>query len=133
MTESKKDKVADDDPRLAGHALQDHDRVKAELENHPDGHATHRLPDQVAAREEGLGEVRRVRAENEERVRRHSSVEHHAEIAAVSPAGNEDVKPVSVVTVDGRLYINSHGEKVLDRDGIVDLQRALAASFQAVS
>jgi hypothetical protein len=134
MSETRKDKVTDDDPRLRGHALQDHDRVKAELENHPDGHSTHHAADQILKdRDEALDEVRAVRDANEERTRRHSSVEHAGEIAARSPAGNDDVKPVSVVTADGRLYINSHGEKVLDRDGIVDLQRHLAAAFQAVS
>jgi hypothetical protein len=130
MTETKKDKVADDDPRLRGHALQDHDRVKNELEGNPRRSDPSLAP---ASRNEALEEVRRVRAENEERTRRHSSVEVIAEVAASSPSGNEDVKPVSLATADGRLHIDSHGAKVLDRDGIVDLQRHLAAAFQAVS
>lgn len=132
MTESKKDKMADDDERLRGHALQDHERVKSEL--NPEGNPARSEPDRAPApRDEALGEVRRVRAENEERIRRHSSVEHVGEVAASSPAGNEDVKPVDLHTIDGKLYLNSHGEKVLDRDQLVDLQRHLAAAFQAVS
>lgn len=132
MAETKKEKMADDDPRLAGHALQDHERVRAELD--PEGNPRRTEPDRAPAkRDEALEEVRRVRAENEERTRRRSSVEVLAEVAASSPSGNEDVKPVSVATADGRVYLNSHGEKVLDRDQLVDLQRHLAAAFQAVS
>lgn len=86
-----------------------------------------------ADRDEALEQVRAVRAENEERTRRRSSVEVVGEVAAMSPAGNDDVKPVSLATADGRLYIDTHGAKVLDRDGIVNLQHHLAAAFQAVS
>jgi hypothetical protein len=84
MTETKKDKVADDDPRLRGHALQDHDRVKNELEGNPRRSDPSLAP---ASRNEALEEVRKVRAENEERTRRHSSVEVIAEVAASSPSG----------------------------------------------
>ena len=91
-------------------------------------------PDRVpASRDEALEQVRAVRAANEERTRRHSSVEIVREVAASSPSGNEDVKPVDLHTIDGKLYLNTHGEKVLDRDQIVDLQHHLAAAFQAVS
>lgn len=132
MTESTKGKMADDDPRLQGHALQDHDRVKAEL--HPEGNPRRSEPNRAPVpRDEALAEVRRVRAENEERTRRHSTVAIEREVAASSPSGNDDVKPVTLATLDSKLYINTHGEKVLDRDGIVDLQRHLAAAFQAVS
>lgn len=130
MAESKQEKVTDDDPRLAGHALQDHDRVKAEIEGNPTRSEPGRVP---RKRDEALDEVRAVRAANEERTRRHSSVEVIASIAASSPSGSEDVKPVDIHTIDGQLHLNSHGEKVLDRDQIVELQQKLAAAFQAVS
>lgn len=84
-------------------------------------------------RDEAMAEVRRIRAENEARVRSHSRTEVQHTVAAVGVSGSEDVKPIDFATADGRLFINTHGEKVLDRDGIADLQRKLASAFQAVS
>jgi hypothetical protein len=97
------------------------------------GNPTRSDPSRVQARDEALAEVRRIREENDARARAHSRTEVPFEVSAVSPAGNEDVKPISGQTADGRLYLNTHGEKVLDQDGIADLQRKLAQAFQAVS
>jgi hypothetical protein len=135
MSESKADRQNEEaqnpsDDSLRGQSLQDHERVKAEQ----DGTATHSDPSIAPlSRDEALEEVRQVRAENEERTRRHSSVAIEREVAASSPSGRSDVKPIEVSTRDSKLYLNSHGERVLDRDQIVDLQHALAAAFQAVS
>lgn len=128
MTETKKDKIADDDPRLAGHALQDHDRVKAEIEGNPTRSEPDRAPRE---RDEALEEVRDVRAANEERTRRHTSVAIEERVAASTTSGTD--KFIDVSTVDGRVYINTHGEAVLDGDGCTNLQHILAKAKQAVS
>jgi len=86
-----------------------------------------------APHDKHLAEVREIRAANEARIRSHSRTEINAEIRAATPGGDDAAKPVTVKTVDGKVYLNSHGEKVLDRDGLVDLQRACASAFQAVS
>lgn len=120
-----------DEPELRGQSLQDHDRIQAEHD--PNGNPVRSEPDRAPAdRDEALDEVRRVRAENEERTRRHSTVAIEREVHATGP-GNGNDRPISVATRDSRLYINTHGEKVLTRDQVVDLQHALAAAFQAVS
>jgi hypothetical protein len=94
---------------------------------------TYSEPDRApAARDKALEGVRRVRLENEERTKLHSTVAIERTITATSPSGEND-KPIAVATVDGSLYINTYGEKVLTRDQVVDLQHALAAGFQAVS
>lgn len=80
-----------------------------------------------------LEEVREVRAANERRTRERSTTMVEHQVAAVGVSGSEDVKPIDLRTVDGRLYINTHGEKVLDQDGVAELQRKLASAFQAVS
>jgi hypothetical protein len=136
MAESKKAEKQNEEARipseddLRGQSLQDHKRITAEQE----GNTTRSEPDRApAARNKALEEVRQVREDNEKRTRLHSTVGVEREIQASSPSGRSDTTPVSLTTVDGRLYINTHGEKVLDRDQIVDLQHALAAAFQAVS
>lgn len=97
------------------------------------GNPSRSRPDLAASRDEALADVRRVRAENAAREYAHSRTEVVHEVAAVGVSGSENVKPVEFSTVDGKLYINTHGEKVLDQDGIADLQRKLASAFQAVS
>lgn len=83
--------------------------------------------------DDALAEVRAVREVNERRVREHSTTMVVHQVAAVGVSGSEDVKPIDLRTVDSRLFLNTHGEKVLDQDGIADLQRKLASAFQAVS
>lgn len=116
------------DPELRGQSLQDHDRITADDQNN-----TYSEPDRApAARDEALASVRRVRLENEERTKLHSTVAIERKVTASSPGGGND-RSIAVATVDSRLYINTYGEKVLTRDQVVDLQHALAAGFQAVS
>lgn len=99
-----------------------------------EGNPTRSRPDLAPSpRDEALAEVRAIRDENERRVRSHSRTEVQHEVAAVGVSGSEDVKPIDFQTADGKLFINTHGEKVLDQDGIADLQRKLASAFQAVS
>ena len=98
------------------------------------GNPTRSDPSRVPQpRDEALEQVRAIRAENEARERSHSRTEVQHQVAAVGVSGSEDVKPIDFSTADGRLFINTHGEKVLDQDGIADLQRKLASAFQAVS
>lgn len=82
---------------------------------------------------DALAEVRRVRSENEARAATHGRTVIVEEVAALTTSGNEKEKGVQLVTADGKLYLNSHGEAVLDHDAVIDLQRKLAAAFQAVS
>src|SRR4051812_29821095 len=114
MAESKKAEKQNEEARipseddLRGQSLQDHERVKAEH----DGTATRSDPSVAPlSRDKALEEVRKVRADNEERTRRHSTVAIEREVAASSPSGRSDVKPIEVSTADGKLYINSHGER----------------------
>ena len=81
--------------------------------------------------EKALEEVRDIRAENEARAATHGRVETHAEVVRVD--GDDRTKPVEVHAVGGRVFLNSHGEAVLDQDGVINLQHALSAAFQAVS
>jgi hypothetical protein len=128
-----------DDPMLRGHSLQDHDRVRAEMDaqtgNRDDdvtGTAVRSNPDLVPGRrDEALEDVRRVRAENERRTRERSTVMIEEQVAASTTSGS--AKHVDVSTADGLCRLNTHGEAVLDQDGVADLQRKLAKAFQAVS
>lgn len=145
MTENKHDKTENEeartggeDPRLAGHALQDHDRVRAELDrahadaNEHQGTPVRSNPDLVPGpKDDALDEVRRVRAENEARTRAHSTVAIEERVAASTTSGSE--KFIEVSTAGGRCFVNTHGEAVLDQDGVADFQRKLASAFQAVS
>lgn len=142
MAEDKKDaaeneeaRVPDDDPRLRGHALQDHERVKHELDgdrNPHEGNPVRSNPDLVPGeRDKALEQVRKVRAANEERTRRHSTVAIEEQVAASTAGGNE--KFIDVSTANGVCFVNTHGEAALDRDGVVALQQKLAKAFQAVS
>jgi hypothetical protein len=98
MSESKADRQNEEaqnpsDDSLRGQSLQDHERVKAEQ----DGTATHSDPSVAPlSRDKALEEVRQVRADNEERTRRHSTVAIEREVAASSPSGRSDVKPIEV-------------------------------------
>lgn len=83
------------------------------------------------AAEKALDEVREIRAENEARAATHDRVETHAVVGRVDGDGRS--KPVEVHAVGGQVFLNSHGEAVLDQGGVIRLQQALAAAFQAVS
>lgn len=78
-------------------------------------------------RDRDLEEVRAIRDENERRARTHNRTEVHAEV------GVSGAKPIEVHAIGGRAYVNSHGEAVLDQDGVIELQHKLAQVFQAVS
>lgn len=80
-----------------------------------------------------LEDVRRIRADNEARAATHDRVETYREIDGLTPAGAEKAKPLEIRAVDGKVFVNSHGELVLDHDGVINAQQALAAAFQAVS
>lgn len=102
--------------------------------NLPDGtepEIPHRTEPSLA--DEAQAEQRRIREDNEARQRAHSRTEVELEVPAVGTTGNEDVKNISVKTADGKLYINTFGEKVLDHDGVAHLQKVIAHAFQAVS
>lgn len=78
-------------------------------------------------RDKALEEVRAVREANERRAASHNRTEIHDEVEGVSG------KPIELHSFGGRLYLNSHGESVLDQDAVIDLRRKLDAHFQAVS
>jgi hypothetical protein len=80
-----------------------------------------------------LEEVRAVHAANVERWATHDRTVVREEVAALTTSGNEKETGVQITTAGGRLYLNSHGEAVLDHDAVIDLQRKLAKAFQAVS
>lgn len=86
----------------------------------------------AAPADRALAEVRAIRAANEARTRAHSRTEIDHAVSAPSPDG-EDHAPITLTTVDGRLFLDTHGPRVLDQTLIVDLQRKLASAFQAVS
>lgn len=120
------------DEELRGHSLQDHDRVKDEQDPSGAVNTTRSNPDVVpGTRDKALEQVRKVRAENEERTRRHSSVAIEEQVAASTTSGG--AKQIDVSTANGQCFINTHGEAVLDHDGMTDLQQKLAKAFQAVS
>lgn len=84
-------------------------------------------------RDKDLEEVRKIRDENERRLASHDRTEVHREVEAQTQAGAEKAKPVEVHAFGGEVHVNSHGEAVLDHDGVIQLRKALDAAFQAVS
>lgn len=84
-------------------------------------------------REKALDEVREIREENERRAATHNRVEVHHEIQVMNKDGDEKPSPLEVHAIGGRVYVNSHGEAVLDQDAVITLRKALDAAFQAVS
>lgn len=94
---------------------------------------TRSRPDLETTVDAALEGVRAIRKANEERAATHNRTVIVESVTALTTSGNEKEKGVELVTADGRLYLNSHGEAVLDQDGVIDLQRKLAAAFQAVS
>lgn len=147
MAETEKDAeksaektVSDDDPRLAGHALQDHEHLKTVLDPDPPsnpedkhrGNPVRSNPDLVqGTRDEALEEVRRVHAANAARAATHGRTVVETAVTASTTGGNP--KSIEITTADGRCFVNSHGEAVLDQDGVADLIRKLQMAFQAVS
>lgn len=65
--------------------------------------------------------------------RTHPNPEFDGEVEGLTGEGNEKAKPIELSTAGGRLHINTHGEAVLDQDGVIDLRRKLDQAFQAVS
>lgn len=103
-------------------------------QNEHEGNPTRSRPDlEPQPGDDALQEVRAIRRANEERAATHNRTVIVESVAARTTSGNEKEKGVELVTADGCLYLNSHGEAVLDQDGVIDLQRKLAAAFQAVS
>jgi carbonic anhydrase len=102
-------------------------RKAAEAEDAHKGNLTRSGPP-AQPRDVALEELRAQRAENEARAWGHDRTEVHREVETL---GNS--RSVEVHAVGGRVYLHSHGEAVLDKDGVIDLQRNLAAAFQAVS
>lgn len=84
-------------------------------------------------RAKDLEEVRAIREQNERRAATHNRVEMHREVHGVTVAGEEKSKPMEVHAFDGRVNLNTHGELVLDREGLIEARRALDAAFQAVT
>lgn len=84
-------------------------------------------------RDKALDDVRAIREENERNARTHNRVETHDEIEVLTSEGNEKAKPLEVHAFGGRVYINTHGEAVLDQDAVITLRKALDRAFQAVS
>ena len=60
-------------------------------------------------------------------------VEFQREIACSGPRGGEKAKPIDLRTMEGFVFLNTHGEARLDRDQAIDLRRQLDAAFQAVA
>ena len=74
-----------------------------------------------------------VHEANRARAATHERTEVHREVDGLTSAGAEKAKPLEVHAVDGRVFMNTHGELVLDREGVIQAQKALAAAFQAVA
>lgn len=117
--------------RFPGESLQDQDKRAA----YEDGDVPSGTMSEVDAPQDDkdLLEVRRVHRENAERAFLHSRAEVHREITAESKAGEAKARPIEVHVFGGRLHLDSHGEAVLDREGIISLRNACEAAFQAVS
>lgn len=134
MREGKSENVESEDGQSVevadpGQALQDQARVRGEGQPN----TTRSNPDLTKVADEALEEVRRVRDENERHWATHNRSVVTEEVAAKTTSGTVKETGVTLATADGRLYLNSHGEAVLDQDAVIDLQRKLAAAFQAVS
>lgn len=84
-------------------------------------------------REREARELRDQREEAEARARVHDRAEVHREIPCVTVAGEEKSRPLEVHAFGGRVFLNTHGEAVLDREGLIQVRKALDAAFQAVA
>lgn len=112
-----------------GQALQDQATVKAAEEADGVNRGGSRSTD--AGFDKALEEVRQVREDNERRARLHNRTVIEREIAATDKNGKD--KFIEVCTADQRVFINTHGEAILDREGVIQLQQAAVAASQAVS
>jgi hypothetical protein len=115
-----------------GESLQDQAKRKQaeELGGDPNYRS---LPIPSDKEDKALAEVRAIRDENERLARTHDRTEIHRQVQASSRSGDLKGKPVELHVFGGRAYLNTHGEAVLDRDGIIQLRQDLDAAHQAVS
>lgn len=87
----------------------------------------------VSEREKYEQDVKDLHAGNSARHLDYKPVEFRGEAPAVSPAGEDKSKPVEVYAIGGKVFVNTHGEAVFDRDSLVTLRQHLDAAFQTVA
>lgn len=114
-----------------GYAIQEQAEVDAQLS---DGKQLGSMSNaDVTGEDKDLEEVRRVREENERRAAAHSRTELHREIVVGDRKGAIKDKNLEAHCFGGRAYLNTHGEAVLDREGLISLRSFCEQAFQAVS
>lgn len=82
---------------------------------------------QQTAHDKHEQEVRELHEENVRRWAEYRPSEVHAEIET------ESGKPIELHAAGGQVFLNSHGEKTLSRDDLINLRKQVEAAFQVVS
>lgn len=76
-------------------------------------------------------EVREQQLENARDRLTHLPAESHDHVAAVNASGDE--KEIEIDAFDQKLYINTHGVAVLDREGALALRKRLDRAWQVLA
>lgn len=65
--------------------------------------------------------------------RNHPIDETHGEVYGRTSSGEEKEKALEIHAVDRKVFLNSHGEIVLDQEAVITLRKLLDQAFQTVS
>ena len=114
-----------------GYAIQEQAEVDAQLNSEKSLGSMSNAD--VTGEDKDLEEVRKVREDNERRTAAQSRTELHREIVVADRKGEIKDKALEAHCFGGRAYLNTHGEVVLDREGIISLRNFCEQAFQAVS
>lgn len=76
---------------------------------------------------EAVSESRDLQADNVQRFAQYHPVETHDAVVA------DDGKQITVHAVAGQVFLNTHGERVLDREALITLRKKLDEAFMTVA
>lgn len=87
----------------------------------------------TSEREKFEKDVKDLHAGNVQRHSQYHPTEYRGEAAASTPAGEEKKTATDVYAIGGKVFVNTHGEAVFDRDQLITLRKHLDAAFQTVA
>jgi hypothetical protein len=87
----------------------------------------------LSEREKALKERDKFQEEQDPNRQWHRPQEHTFEVPVSDPDGSDSKRPVEGGTAAGYAYINTHGEKRLDRTQLLTLVGELDAAAQALA